>query len=351
MNSTRVSAIRRRGSAGGNRSARVGRRRHPRRDRRPAGAAGPQFGRRRSDGALQRISAFPTTPTDDDGTVRTGEFRELIERLCVSRADSIGVLGSTGGYAYLGRDERRRAISAAVGQARGRKPIMVGVGALRTDDAVALARDAGDAGADALLLAPMSYTPLFDHEVHAHFAAVAASAALPICIYDNPATTNFTFSPELVGRLAALPNVVALKSPAPGPLDLPAHIAALRAVVPPNFSVGSSVDLHAAEALLAGAQCWYSVLAGTFPAPSPRSATRVLFGEVDRARSLSARLEPVWRLMRIHGGIRIIYALARLQGLHDADPPRPILPLAPPDLSTVRKVVEETQLADDASWV
>ncbi|MFP3435045.1 dihydrodipicolinate synthase family protein, partial [Paraburkholderia sp. SIMBA_061] len=89
-------------------------------------------------------------------------------------------------YVYLSRSERRRAVAAAAEVLGGRTALIVGVGALRTDDAEALARDAADAGADGLLLAPVSYTPLTEAEVYDHFAAVARAGERPLAIYDNP---------------------------------------------------------------------------------------------------------------------------------------------------------------------
>ncbi|MGO8657898.1 dihydrodipicolinate synthase family protein, partial [Rhizobium ruizarguesonis] len=81
---------------------------------------------------------------------------------------SIGLLGSTGIYAFLAREERRRAVEAAVECVRGRIPIVVGVGALRTDHARTLARDAEAAGADALRRAPGPCTPLTQEEAYQH---------------------------------------------------------------------------------------------------------------------------------------------------------------------------------------
>ncbi|MBN8933675.1 MAG: dihydrodipicolinate synthase family protein, partial [Rhizobium pusense] len=121
------------------------------------------------------LSAFPITPADEAGRVDVEAFSALIERLDVAAVDSVGILGSTGIYMYLTREERRRAIEAAAAILKGRRILMAGVGALRTDEAVALARDAEAAGADALLLAPVSYTPLTQEEAYHHFAAVAGA--------------------------------------------------------------------------------------------------------------------------------------------------------------------------------
>jgi len=144
------------------------------------------------------LAAFPITPASADGQVDVAALRGLVRRLVRAKVDSIGLLGSTGTYAYLSRTERRRAIEAALEEAGGQVPVMAGVGALRTDEAVALARDAKAAGAGAGLLAPVSYTPLLDEEVFVHFQTVAWESCLPICIYNNPGVSHFTFSAELI---------------------------------------------------------------------------------------------------------------------------------------------------------
>src|SRR3954470_20673185 len=203
------------------------------------------------------LSAFPITPADAEGRVDTAALVRLVERLAAARVDSICLLGSTGTYAYLGRAERRRAVEAAAGCLRGKIPLIVGVGALRTDAAQDLARDAAAAGANGLLLAPVSYTPLTDEEVFQHFAAVAGASDLPLCIYNNPSTTHFSFSDELIARLAWVPRIVAVKNPAPAPTEAKAQIEVLRAQLPADFVVGYSGDWHSANAILAGGVAWY----------------------------------------------------------------------------------------------
>src|SRR5687768_4778966 len=144
------------------------------------------------------LSAFPITPADQNGRVNVDELAVLLRRAADAGVASVGLLGSTGSYMYLTRGERRRAIEAAVDCLGNGTPLIASVGALRTDDAEVLARDAQAAGADGLLLAPVSYTPLNDEEVFQHFAAVAAATELPLCIYNNPGTTHFSFSIELL---------------------------------------------------------------------------------------------------------------------------------------------------------
>jgi 4-hydroxy-tetrahydrodipicolinate synthase len=213
------------------------------------------------------LSAFPLTPTDDEGRVDAEVLARFLERIHHAGADSIGLLGSTGGYAYLTKEERKRTVAVAVECIGGRTPLMVGVGALRTDDAQALARDAKAAGADGLLLAPMSYVPLNEDEVFQHFVAVAEAGELPLCIYNNPSTTRFTFSDALIARLSAVSNVAAVKMPLAAGGDYAGELARLRQVTPDRLTIGYSGDWGAADALLAGCDTWYSVAAGLLPGP------------------------------------------------------------------------------------
>jgi 4-hydroxy-tetrahydrodipicolinate synthase len=276
---------------------------------------------------LRGLSAFPITPSDADGRVDVAALRRLVGPLAAAGVDSIGVLGSTGSYPYLSRGERRRALDAALDETGGRAPILAGVGALRTDDAVRLAQDAKAAGAAAGLLAAMSYTPLNDEEVFEHFVTVARESGLPLCIYDNPATTHFRFSPALVGRLSGVPGIIAVKSPGQDAPAAAAHLAELRGLVPPGFSLGYSGDWTAVEALLAGADAWYSVVAGLFPRTSMELLKAGQGGDAVEARRLNARLEPLWVLFREFSSLRVIYACVDLLGVCRAAPPRPILPL------------------------
>ncbi|KMO14997.1 dihydrodipicolinate synthase family protein [Methylobacterium platani] len=293
---------------------------------------------------LSGLSAFPITPMDADGRADLPALRRLVARLCEAGVDSIGLLGSTGSYPYLTRQERRRALEAALDEAGVHVPILVGIGALRTDEAVRLAQDARAAGAAAGLLAAVSYTPLTDDEVFEHCAAVARESGLPLCLYDNPSTTHFRFGPALVGRLSRVPGIVAVKSPGQEREAVAGHLAALRAAVPPCFSLGYSGDWTVTEALLAGADAWYSVVAGLFPQVGVAILRAVRAGEAAEARRLDARLEPLWALFREYSSLRVIYACASLLDLTQAVPPRPILPLGAEARARVAEVMQALDL-------
>jgi 4-hydroxy-tetrahydrodipicolinate synthase len=291
------------------------------------------------------LSAFPITPMDDAGRVDDAALRTLLGRIVAAGVHSIGLLGSTGSYPYLTRAERRRTIEIAVEAVAGRIPLLVGVGALRTDEAVALAEDARAAGASAGLLAPVSYTPLTDDEVFTHFETVAAASDLPLCIYNNPGTTHFTFSPALVARLSRVPHVAAVKNPAPVAAAAQGEVASLRGLVAPGFSLGYSTDWNAAGAMIAGGDAWYSVAGGLFPVPCLEILAAIAAGNPDEARRLDLRLRPLWDLFQEFSSLRVIYAAVNALGISRAAPPRPILPLPSAAQSRVAEVLAQLDLA------
>ncbi|MGY2733592.1 dihydrodipicolinate synthase family protein [Sphingomonas sp. UYP23] len=272
------------------------------------------------------LSAFPLTPADPEGTVDVDALGVLVDRLVLAGVDSICLLGSTGGYAYLERGERSRALAAASEALAGRVPLMVGVGAMRTSWAIQLAREAERAGADAVLLAPMSYTPLTDDEALTHYEAVAAATDLPLCVYNNPGTTHFTFSDTLIERLAVVPNVAGIKMPPPGgAFDL--DIARLRELSGPSFSVGYSGDWNLASAMSSGADAFYSAISGTLPGPAVRLTRALKAGRSAEVGELRQSMDPLLSLCRAHGSLRIAYAVAHHLGLEVGCPPAPVMPV------------------------
>ena len=286
------------------------------------------------------LSAFPITPADEAGRVNTDQLGVLLERLRQAEVSSVGLLGSTGTYVYLSRAERRRAIDAAVEVLDRAVPLIVGVGSLRTDDACDLARDAAEAGADALLLAPVSYLPLSQEEVYQHFTAVASVTDLPLVVYNNPGTTHFRFSLELMERLSHVSAIAAVKMPLPSDVSLAEDLARLRIVLPDDFAIGYSGDWGITDAFLAGADTFYSGFAGLFPKTAVRLATAARSGNFEEANRINDEINPVWQLFRQHGSLRVIYAAARLMGLTGSVAPLPILPLGDEETDKVAAVIE-----------
>lgn len=262
------------------------------------------------------LSAFPLTPISGEG-IDEAAFASLVRRLTTAGVDSICALGSTGSYAYLTVAERAQVARIAVEHA-GDVPVIVGIGAMRARDVLALAEDAQKAGASGVLLAPVSYQKLTDDEVFGLYEAVTRQLSVPLCVYDNPGTTHFEFSDELHGRVAQLPNVRSIKIPGvpADPVAAKARVDRLRGRIPSHVTIGISGDACAATGLNAGCEAWYSVIGGLFPQVAVAITRAAQAGNAEEAVRLSDCLKPLWALFGKHGGsLRVVAAAAELLGL------------------------------------
>ncbi|MFA7666068.1 MAG: dihydrodipicolinate synthase family protein [Burkholderiaceae bacterium] len=293
------------------------------------------------------LSAFPLTPINGDG-IDEAAFASLLRRLTTAGVDSICALGSTGSYAYLTIAERARVARLAVEQA-GDIPVIVGIGAMSTRDVLALADDAQKAGANGVLLAPVSYQKLTDDEVFGLYEAVTHQLSVPLCVYDNPATTHFEFTDELHGRIAQLPNVYSIKIPGvpADPAAARARVDHLRSMIPSHVTIGISGDACAVTGLNAGCEAWYSVIGGLFPEVAVAIMRAAQAGNAEEATRLSDRLKPLWALFGKYGGsLRVVAAAAELRGLVPSPSlPRPLMAVSGVERQQLAVLLDELRLA------
>ncbi|MHA6803970.1 dihydrodipicolinate synthase family protein [Salinifilum ghardaiensis] len=291
------------------------------------------------------LSAFPLTPLTADG-IDAASFTGLVGRLATAGVDSITALGSTGSYPYLTRQQRSRTTRLAVEHA-GDVPVIAGIGALSTRHVLELAEDAQNAGAAAVLLAPVSYQALTDEEVFGLYADVTANLSVPLVVYDNPGTTHFTFTGELHGRIAELPRVASIKIPGVPtcPEAAAERVSHLRSLLPADVTIGVSGDPNAATGLASGCQAWYSAIGGTLPEPALALTRAAQAHDPETAMAVSRRLQPLWDLFARHGSLRVISAVAEVLGLiGHPNLPRPVRELTGDDRAEVARVVEQLGL-------
>lgn len=278
------------------------------------------------------LSAFPLTPLKE-GKFDERAFTRLLTPLVEAGVDSLGVLGSTGSYAYLTVAERAQITRCAVEHANG-IPVMVSIGALRLDDILRLADEAQAAGVAGVLMAPVSYQRLTADEAFSLYERVTRQLSVPLCVYDNPATTGFEFSSELLYAVAALPNIGSVKFG-----RVPEDVAQVRARLPQGVTMGISGDWQAASALQAGFDVWYSVVGGLFP----QTALAIVRAQ-DSAPS--DRLEPLWALFRQYGSLRVMAAAAEMAGKVTAPAlPFPLQALCGEPRQRLAAIIDELALA------
>jgi 4-hydroxy-tetrahydrodipicolinate synthase len=211
---------------------------------------------------LGRVITAMVTPFTPDGELDCRRAGELANRLVADGSDGVLVAGTTGESPNLTRDERCRLLEVVLRAVDGRVPVMAGSGTNSTAQSIELTRDAERGGADAILLVTPYYNKPPQDGLYAHFAAIAASTTRPVMLYNVPGRTSVNMLPATVARLAAIPNIVALKEAA-GSLD---QVSELRRVTPPAFRIYSGDDSLTLSMMALGAHGVVSVasnVAGT----------------------------------------------------------------------------------------
>lgn len=292
------------------------------------------------------ISAFPITPITNE-RINVAAYNDILGRLVGGDVESICAIGSTGLYPYLNAEEKHTAILTAV-EVAGDIPVCAGIGALRLRDVLANAEQAEKLGVKGLLLAPLSYQKLFDEEVYELYRHVSERVSVPICVYDNPSATQFTFSDELHAEIAKLEMVQSIKFPGKQFEDQgQRRVQHLRKLLPDNVTIGVSGDAFAANGIQSGCDIWYSVLAGLFP----RTA-RYLFNQSKRctpeqAQELSLKYGKLWQLFSDNlGGMRVMVSAAELLGYAEYPClPAPLTALDCESKLLLKDLISELELA------
>lgn len=292
------------------------------------------------------LSAFPITPFKNEH-IDHNAFVRIIENLVSANVESICAMGSTGLYPYLTRAQLSEMTALAVDKASG-IPVMVGVGALRTFDVLHNVEAVQKAGANAVLLAPVSYHPLNEDEVFGLYSAVSQAVSIPVCVYENPRVTNFTFSDVLYRRIAELPNIGAIKIPSmPFATEQGSErLATLRGILPEHIAIGVSGDAFGAKGMAEGCDLWLSVIGGMFPRTVKHIIALAQSNESTDANTVSESLNGVWELFaRNGGGLRVMAAAADILGFCEGNGlPSPFLPISPKDRMELDNLIKKLNL-------
>jgi 4-hydroxy-tetrahydrodipicolinate synthase len=119
--------------------------------------------------------------------------------------------GSTGEFAFLSEQERKRVVEITVSEVNHQLPVIAGSAACATPEVIEYARCYKDFGVDGVMVVPSYYGHLSQDELYYHYSTIANNVALPVIIYNNPGTSGSDILPATVARLAEIDNIVAIK--------------------------------------------------------------------------------------------------------------------------------------------
>jgi 4-hydroxy-tetrahydrodipicolinate synthase len=289
--------------------------------------------------SFRGVFSFSVTPTKDDGAaIDEGRLREFLDFQIAEGVHGIAVFGSTGSNGSFSEEEKRQTMKVAVDHVRGRVPLIFGTGAITTAEAVRQARDAEQAGADGILVVPITYWPLTENEVYEHYRAIAAATPLPITIYNNPWTTGVDIKPPLLARLAELDTIVAVKESS-GDLT---RITQIRQLTRGRMTVFAGWESVTLQAFMAGCEGWFSGMTNIMP----RECVRLFELAVEKADAVGARehferIFPLCDFMCQKSHVRVAHTALELLGRPMGPPRRPLRMLEAADRAELERLLRE----------
>lgn len=188
------------------------------------------------------------TPFDEDGAVDYGTFWRLTRHLSDNGSDGIVVAGTTGESPTLSKVEKIALFKAAVDAVGERITVIAGTGTYDTRESIELTERAAEVGCDAVMAVTPYYSRPPQEGLYRHFTAIADASELPVLLYNIPSRTARLIEVDTLARLAAHPNIVAVKD-AVDDIDFTSQAVE---VLPAEFAVYSGSDAMTKSIIEAG---------------------------------------------------------------------------------------------------
>jgi 4-hydroxy-tetrahydrodipicolinate synthase len=279
------------------------------------------------------VFPYLVSPLDPAGNVRADVLGRLCDDLIKSGVHGLTPLGSTGEFAYLGREQRSAVVQATIDAAQRRVPVVAGVASTSTADAVVQARAFERLGADGILAILEAYFPLSDAQIESYFRAIADAVEIPVVIYTNPQFQRSDLTLDVITRLAEHPRIRYIK-------DASTNTGRLLSIMNrcgERLKVFSASAHIPAAVMLIGGVGWMAGPACLVPRQSVELYQLCKAGRFDEAMALQRRL---WRLNEAFARYNLaacIKAGLTIQGYEVGDPVAPQAALGADE----RRVVEE----------
>jgi len=286
-----------------------------------------------------------TTPFDANDRVDQGFLNDHARWVVEHGCTGLVPIGSLGESATLSSAEKRRVLEVCVAAVGDRVPIIPGIAALSTAEAVALAKDAKAIGCSGLMVLPPYVYSTDWREMKAHVRTVIAATDLPCMLYNNPVAYKTDFLPAHIAELAReLPNLQAVKESS---TDV-RRTTAIRALLGGRVNVLCGVDDAIVEAIGAGALGWIAGLVNAFPAESVALYRAAVDGDDEDAFALYRWFLPLLRMDTVPKFVQLIKLAQERVGMGSGRVRAPRLPLAGDELREANAVIDEALAARPA---
>lgn len=270
---------------------------------------------------LEGIYTPLVTPMRADGSFDLEALADLVERLVAAGVHGLISGGSTGENYAETVEERLELARFITERAHGRLPVIVGTGAMRTPDSIALAEGARAMGADAILLGTPPYSVPTEAENAANALEIDRAAGLPVILYNYPGRMGVSMGREFLDIVSASKNIIGIKESS-GDVN---RIHTLSCDYP-HIQLSCGMDDQALEFFAWGARSW--ICAGSNFLPEAHVALYeacAVRGDFARGRKIMAAMMPLMAVLEQGGKfIQCVKHGVEVSGLR-AGPMRPPL--------------------------
>jgi 4-hydroxy-tetrahydrodipicolinate synthase len=290
-------------------------------------------------GDLHGVFPYLVSPLDESGVVKREVLARLVEHLIEAGVHGLTPLGSTGEFAYLNREQRLEIVDVVVQAARGRVPVIAGVAATTTREAVALARAVMERGADGVLAVLEAYFPVSEQGVEDYFRAIAGAVDGPVVIYTNPQFQRSDLSLPVIRKLSAVPNIGYIK-------DASTNTGRLLSIINETegrmkvFAASSHIP---ACVMMIGGVGWMAGPACIIPRQSVALYNLARRGDWKNAMALQRKLWAVNQAFAKYSLAACIKGALELQGFPVGPPLPPQSPLDEEGRREVRRILDAVE--------
>jgi len=281
------------------------------------------------------------TPFLHDGSLDERALRSLVAWQVESGIDFLVPCGTTGETPTLERDECIRVVDITVEVAAGRVPIVAGATSNSTRDAIDKARTiAQRPGVDAILTASPYYNKPTQEGQYQHFKAIADAIDKPVVLYNVPGRTGANIDPATLGRLAEVPNIIAVKE-ASGNIG---QMAELFNHVPDDFLVFSGDDAVTLPLMALGGVGVISVVSNQIPREMAKMTRAALENDWDTARRIHRKFVGLMNANFIESNPLPVKAALAMMGRINEVYRLPLVPMKKETRANLEQIVHELGL-------
>ena len=226
-----------------------------------------------------------------NGKVDEAALKKMVDWHIAQGTNGLCPVGTTGESPTLSTEEHERVIAIVCQHAAGRIKVMAGTGSNSTDEAIKLTRFAKSVGADGAMMVAPYYNKPTGEGFYQHYKAVAEAVDIPIILYNIPGRTAKNMEPDVVARIAEIPNVVAIKE-ATGSMDQASQTLAMT-----NLTLLSGDDSLTLPLLALGGSGIVSVVGNIVPGDMLQLLKAYRSGNISEARRWHFKLFALCRDM------------------------------------------------------